>query len=351
MGARSSRFTIKEEELAKALEISVEKLDQVIEFFDDDPDDKWELKEHDHFVYSSQVWKNRIFSAQGAFAIAKYLDTHQKKSIWDKIREFVTHHRERIRNAFVQRTVHENSSSLTLRNGRHFLSKKDTVAILNTSYARLNRSFEALRRSEVPLQINVDFEDIDGIRYYSLSGFYRLSQNLAQTLTSKDRREWCKAIDVAGKSAFQAIISEQESRNKRIEKAKKSAKKRDNDTCQVTLVKKTKNNHNFSLAGHHIFSSQYYPHLAIVEENIITLESTVHNEFHRWNGGSANPCTVDDLIQFVCERYPNNSSVIAKLSTVKRIFAYEQPPSQRRESAQRLLSEQDSDGDSGKHAA
>jgi len=339
VGRKKSRFTIKEKDLAVALEISVEKLDQVIDFFDSDPDDEWELKEHDHFVYSNQTWKNRIFSAQGAFAIAKYLDTHEKKSIWDKIREFITHHREKIRNAFVQRTVHENSSSLTLRNGRHFLSKKDSVAILSTSYARLNRSFEALRRSETPLQIDVDFADLDGVRYYSLSGFYRLSQDLAQNLTSKDRREWCKAIDVAGKSAFQAIISDEESRRQRIEKAKKAAKKRDKNTCQITLAKKSKHNRNFSLAGHHIFSSQYYPELATVEDNIITLESFIHDEFHSWNGGSVNPCTVDDLMQFVCERYPENGTVIAKLSTVKKTFAYVQLPKHKRASAQRLLSE------------
>lgn len=340
MSRKKSKFTIKEKDLATALELSVEKLDQVIAFFESDPDDEWDLKEHDHFVYSNQTWKNRIFSAQGAFAIAKYLDTHEKKSIWDKIREFVTHHRAKIRNAFVQRTVHENSSSLTLRNGRHFLSKKDTVAILSTSYARLNKSFEGLRRSDVPLQIDVDFADIDGIRYYSLSGFYRLSQDLAQNLTSKDRREWCKAIDVAGKNAFQAIISEQESRKQRIEKAKRAAKKRDKNTCQITLVKKSKHNQNFSLAGHHIFSSQYYPELATLEDNIITLESFIHDEFHSWNGGSTNPCTVDDLVQFVCERYPDNGNVIAKLSSVKRTFAHVQPPIHRRDSAQRLLPDQ-----------
>ncbi|MGB7251217.1 MAG: hypothetical protein WBC73_19945, partial [Phormidesmis sp.] len=98
---KTSKFTIKEKELANALEISLERLDEVIDFFDSDPDDAWELKEHDHFVYTNKAWRNRIFSAHGAFAIAKYLDTHQKKSIWDKILEFVTHHREKIRNAFV----------------------------------------------------------------------------------------------------------------------------------------------------------------------------------------------------------------------------------------------------------
>jgi len=335
---KTSKFTIKEDELANALEISLQKLEEVIEFFNADPDDEWVLEENDHFVYTNKTWRNRIFSAHGAFAIAKYLDTHQQKSIWDKILEFVTHHRERIRNAFVHKTVHENSSSLTLRNGRYFLSKKDTVAILGTSYTRLNKAFEELRRSEQPLEIAIDFDEIDNIRYYSLSGFYRLSQNLSKSLASKDRREWCKAVDVAGKAALNAITAARENREKQISKAMKKSRRRDQETCQITLEKKTKYNNKFQMASHHIFSSHHYPHLAAVEDNIITLKGEVHEEFHSWNGGSKNPCTVDDLIQFVCERYPDRPEVLPRLYELKRIFHHESPLIETRgASAQRLL--------------
>ena len=332
-----SKFLIKEEELAKALEISLEHLDKVIEFFDSDPHDEWELKEHDHYVYTNKKWGNKIFSAHGAFAIAKYLDTHEKKSLWDKIREFVTHHKEKIRNAFVQRTVHENSSSLTQHNGRYFLSKKDTVAILGTSYARLNKSFIELMRSDKPLEIFQDFDDIDGTRYYSLSGFYRLSQSLSTSLTSKDRREWCKAVDIAGQSAFKAIVSGKESRQKRIGQAMRAARARDRDTCQITEEKPTRHD-KFELASHHIFSSHHYPHLAATVENIITLKGEIHKEFHSWNGGSSNPCTVEDLTEFVCERYPGNTQVLSRLFEVKGMFAHELHKSEvRRSSDQRLL--------------
>jgi hypothetical protein len=335
---KTSKFTIKEDELAKALEISLEKLEEVINFFDADPNDEWFLKEHNHFVYTNKRWKNRIFSAHGAFAIAKYLDTHQPKSIWDKILEFVTHHREKIRNAFVHKTVHENSSSLTQRNGRYFLSKRDTVAILGTSYTRLNKSFEDIRRSDRPLEKEVDFDEIEGIRYYSLGGFYRLSQNLSKSLTSKDRQEWCKAVDVAGRDALKSITAAKEDREKKIARAMKKARERDKETCQITLEKKTQHNHDFHMASHHIFSSHHYPHLAAVEDNIITLKGKVHDEFHSWNGGSKNPCTVDDLIQFVCERYPNNPKALPRLYEVKSVFPHESPLKQARgDSAQRLL--------------
>ncbi len=338
MAQKTSKFTIKEDELAKVLEISLEKLEEVINFFDADPNDEWFLKEHDHFVYTNKKWKNRIFSAHGAFAIAKYLDTHQKKSIWDKILEFVTHHREKIRNAFVHKTVHENSSSLTRRNGRYFLSKRDTVAILGTSYTRLNKAFEDIRRSDRPLEIEIDFDEIEGIRYYSIGGFYRLSQNLSKSLTSKDRQEWCKAVDIAGRDALKAITTASENRDKKIKRAMKRARERDNEICQITLVKQTQHNHNFQMASHHIFSSHHYPHLAAVEDNIITLKGEVHDEFHSWNGGSKNPCTVDDLIQFVCERYPNNPEVLSRLYEVKRVFPHELPVVKTQKgSAQRLL--------------
>lgn len=320
MARQTSKFTIKEGDLATALEISLERLDEVIAFFDSDPDDEWELRENDHFIYTNKVWGNRIFSTQGAFAIAKYLDSHQPQSIWDKIKEFVTRHREKIRNAFIKKAVIENSSSLVLRNGRHFLSKRDTVAILSTSYARLNKAFDDIRRSESPLQVYIDFDEVEGVRYYSLSGFYRLSQNLSQTLTNADRRAWCGAIDVTGRQAFKAITDAKEKRQSRINKAMKKAKERDKKTCQITLVKQTKQNHNFNLAAHHIFSSSHYPHLAATVDNIITLTQEVHGEFHNWNGGSQKPCTVDDLIEFVCERYPDNAEVMVRLYEVKGMF-------------------------------
>lgn len=338
MAQQTSKFTIKEDELAKALEIPLNRLDEVIEFFDADPDDEWVLKEHDHFVYINKSWGNRIFSAHGAFAIAKYLDTHQPKSIWDKILEFVTHHKEKIRNAFVHKTVHENSTSLTRRNGRYFLSKKDTVAILGTSYARLNKAFKDIKRSDRPLEIYVDFDDVDGTRYYSLSGFYRISQNLALTLTSKDRQEWCKAVDVAGKDALKAITAARDDRDRQVSRAMKKARKRDSETCQITLDKKTRHDHQFQMASHHIFSSHHYPHLAAVEDNIITLRGEVHDEFHSWNGGSKNPCTVDDLIHFVCERYPDYPSALTRLYAVRSVFPHESPLTEkRRDSDQRLL--------------
>lgn len=315
----NSKFTIRHQDLAVELEITPQRLDEIISFFDSDPDDEWELRENDHFIYSNKKWKERIFSQHGAFAIAKYMDSIEKHSIWDRIVEFVTRHKEKIRNAFIRQKIHENCSSLVLRNNRYFLSKKDVVNIFCTSYARLNKAFEDIQKSSLPMEIYKDFEDIEGTRYYSLSGFDKLCRELTSELRSKDRKEWCGAVEIVGKKTFKLIISEQEAEKKRIQAAIVSAKKRDKNTCQITNQKPSKYDQ-FNMAAHHIFSVKHYPHLATSLDNLITLKEEVHKEFHVWNGGSKEPCTIDELIQFVNERYPDADQVAVRLNKIKQIF-------------------------------
>ena len=184
-------FTIRELELAKTLEITRERLDEIVVFFDADLNDQWNLKENDHFIYLNKSLNERLFSEQGAYAIAKYIDETQPHSIWARIKEFITKHRAKIRNAFINQKIQENCGSLTLRNDRHFLSKKDVVSIFCTSYARINKAFEEIRVSDSPLILYQDFDDFDGVRHYSFSGLNKLSRHLAKALTVKDRRSWC----------------------------------------------------------------------------------------------------------------------------------------------------------------
>jgi hypothetical protein len=329
MAKKTSGFTIREAELSTALEITHEKLDEVIKFFDSDPSDQWELRENDHFVYLTKSLNDRLFSEQGAYAIAKYIDEKTTKSIWALIAEFVTKHKEKIRNAFINRKIQENCSSLTLKNNRHFLSKRDVVNILSTSPARLNRAFDEIQRSHDPMKIYEDFDEIDSVRYYSLSGFYKLSQNLAMALTVKDRRSWCAAIEVVGKKTFKLIIDEQTALQKKIDFAMNTAKKRDCKTCQVTGKKHDKYNKTVNVVVHHIYSKEHYPYLAACIDNLITLTQEVHNEFHARNGGFQNPCTVDHLIQFVNELYPDNYEVMLRLNNIKKILDTQQPQQQK----------------------
>lgn len=328
MAKKMSGFTIREAELAAALEIAHQELEQIIKFFDADPDDEWELSENTHFIYLNKRLGERLFSEQGAYAIAKYMDEKAKKSIWGMITEFITRHKERIRNAFISRKIHENSSSLTLRNNRHFLSKKDVVSILCTSPARLNKAFDEVQKSSNPMKIYEDFDDFEGVRYYALSGFYRLSQHLSTVLTVKDRRSWCAAIDIVGKKTFKLIVDAQTAQQKRIETAMSAAKRRDKNCCQVTSKKRDKQNKAINIVAHHIYSKEHYPHLATCQDNLLTLTQEVHNEFHSWNGGFQKPCTVDHLLQFVNELYPDNYEVVLRLNTVKQMLDA-QPPQQK----------------------
>jgi len=328
MVKKTSSFTIRELELATALGITHQDLAKVIHFFDFDPDDQWELRENDHFIYLIKGLNERLFSEQGAYAIAKYMDEKKPKSIWASIIEFITKHKEKIRNAFISRKIQENYSSLTVKNNRYFLSKKDVVNILCTSYARLNKAFDEIQRSDEPMKIYEDFDDIDGVRYYSISGFYKLSQHLAKALTIKDRRGWCEAIEVVGKKTFKLIIDEQTVWENKINSAMHSAKKRDGKCCQITGKKHDQFNKEVNIVAHHIYSKEHYPYLATCVDNLITLTQVVHNDFHAWNGGFKKPCTVDHLIQFAHELYPDNYKVMLRLNQVKQMLNV-QPPDQK----------------------
>ena len=317
--SRTSRFTIKEKELAEALEIELKKLDEIIVFFDSDPHDEWELRENDHFIYLNKTLRERLFSQLGAFAIAKYMDTIEEKTLLSRIVEFITRHKERLRQAFVLQKVLDNSSSLTLRNNRHFLSKKDIVNILCTSYARLNKAFQDIQSSNDPMELYKHFDDFDGVRYYSLAGFDRLTRELSTELKNRDRREWCSAVEIVGKRTLKRLISEEESIDKKIQSAKRAAKKKDKECCQITGEKRTSHNQ-IDMALHHIFSRKHYPHLATSIDNLITLTAETHKKFHYWNGGFDKPCTIDDLIQFVNELYPEKEEASIKLHQIKKML-------------------------------
>ena len=320
MAKKVDGFTIRESELAKMLEISIDKLDAIVTFFDADPDDEWELKENTHFIYLNKSLKERLFSKQGAYAIAKYMEDTQPQNFFARIKEFVTKHREKIRNAFINQKIQENCSSLTLRNNRHFLSKKDVVSIFCTNHSRINIAFEEIKKLDSPLILHEDFDDIDGVRYYSFSGLDKLSRHLATVLTVKDRKSWCKAVESVSKQTFKLIIDAETAKMKRIEAAMYRAKKRDKSQCQVTGVKHDRQNKAVNITVHHIYDRHHYPHLSDCDDNLITLSQEVHNDFHTWNGGFKQPCTADKLIEFVQQLHSDNYAVTLRLNRIKQIL-------------------------------
>ncbi len=51
MSKKTSEFTIRDKELAEALKITLDRLYEIIEIFNKDPNDEWELRKDDHFIY------------------------------------------------------------------------------------------------------------------------------------------------------------------------------------------------------------------------------------------------------------------------------------------------------------
>ena len=104
----------------------------------------------------------------------------------------------------------------------------------------------------------------------------------------------------------------------------KKAKDRDKK-CRVSYQSGDKIN-KLKLAAHHLYSQAEYPHLAANEANLITLSESVHEEFHiHFMGGAQKISTIDHFIQFVQERYPENTNVVVWLKQQKLTLGTPQP--------------------------
>ena len=324
-------FCLAEGDLAKSLEISRQKLDEIIQYFDADPNDEWELIEEDHFRFVNKNLQERLFSLRGAHAIAEYIRANSQPSFWDNFVEFLTRHKQKIRESFVKGHIIQNSSSLFRRFEHSFLSKADTVKILGTSPARFNQSFKGLRDAG-KIQKDYDFCDLDNKIYYSISCLSQIATDLSDKLTSKDRRLWCgevtAVVDKTVKEIESAEARQKAELEQKIKKAKTFAKKRDNHTCQVTGNKLTRHSR-CTIVMHHIYSRKHYEDLAATPDNLIALDQEVHQRFHGWMGGNGNPCTPDDLLEFVQLFHSEHASKIAiYLLAVKQKIGAQSPPAE-----------------------
>jgi hypothetical protein len=315
-------------ELIQILKISSDELIKVENFFDSIPDDKWELSEGQDYKIVCQKTRLREYTPSGAYTIAKYLETTQKKSIFSALREWILHTKRKIRQAFIKKKVLDNCSSLIRRNDQFFISRSDVVAIFGTRADYLRKIDEKARRLQSdPLTQGIDYEDFldEGGLHYSISGIYKLARTLSESLTQKNRQEWCQEVGEVVKPQVDDIVKQIVQREKNIQKVMERVKKRDKETCQITTQKKNAIN-KLKIAAHHLYSRNEYPHLADVENNLITVSSEVHDQFHQeFMGGTNKPCTIDDLINFIHQYYPENSQVILWLEQQKIVLGNPQP--------------------------
>jgi hypothetical protein len=324
---------ITSQELIKALqEIAPQFTDQDLidleDFIDADLNDEWELTVGKDYRIAIQANQKREYTPSGAYTIARCLETRHKPGFWNRIKNLVLQTKRRVRRAFISKKILDNCSSLVRRRNNFWISRSDLISILGTNTQTLNRMLEKSKQTRYPLikgQDYDDFQDSTGVSF-SLEGIYKISQVFGEHLTQKNRREWCGEVGEAIKPQIDDIIDTIKAREQAIGNAMKYVKdKRDQKTCQVTKVKKNRYN-NLTLAVHHLYSRNAYPVLSSSQDNLITISSEVHDQFHRdYMGGADKLCTLDDFIDFVHRYYPDNTQVVNQLANRRLSLNNPQP--------------------------
>ena len=326
MPRKKENFPIREAELIQWLSISHKRLDEIVSFFDADPNDDWDLVEGDDYQFVNKEKKLRNFSPKGAFKIASYIEKNEKRGIFYKFKEFFTKHDQKIRRSLARKSIFAeltDSGEIQVYQGVAMIHKQSLRRILETNGSKLNKTVNHLQqRTDKPLELGVDFyEDEKREFWFSESGIVMISKSMSETLTNKSRQEMCKTIAMEFPLAFKEIQENLDDDTKQkieIEKAKKRAKTRDKNTCQVTGQKPDKDV-KFNLAVHHLYSVQKYPHLATFDLNLVTIKEEIHQEFHGNLGGFDKPCTIEDFIQFLHIYYPEHEGNLAlKLQKTKK---------------------------------
>jgi hypothetical protein len=305
------KFNIKDKELGQALEISLENIYEICDFFDSDPNDDWELKENEHFQWSNKSLGQRRFSPSGAFEICKYLETKEQNKIWKRFRRWLTRRDARLRSMLVVKKIVEiiddvefidRSKSVIIQNDRAYLRPRYTRELLGLGRRQdiLNRAFEAEQKevNREPLQIDKHFIIHEDQVCFAGAGIARIGENLGTTLTQKHRREWCILVAEKTPFALKKVFEDYHDWEKKIKKAMDKAKKDANRQCQITWEKITPANP-FNLAVHHVFDKNNYPHLATEPNNLIVMNDNLHKDFHIWMGGTKVSCTVEDLEKYI----------------------------------------------------
>ena len=326
MPRKKENFPIREAELIQWLSISHKRLDEIVSFFDADPNDDWDLVEGDDYQFVNKEKKLRNFSPKGAFKIASYIEKNEKRGIFYKFKEFFTKHDQKIRRSLARKSIFAeltDSGEIQVYQGVAMIHKQSLRRILETNGSKLNKTVNHLQqRTDKPLELGVDFyEDEKREFWFSESGIVMISKSMSETLTNKSRQEMCKMIAMEFPLAFKEIQEHLDDDTKQkieIEKAKKRAKTRDKNTCQVTGQKPDKDV-KFNLAVHHLYSVQKYPHLATLDLNLVTIKEEIHQEFHGNLGGFHQPCTIEDFIEFLHIYYPEHQGNLAlKLQKTKK---------------------------------
>lgn len=306
------KCNITDKELAHALDINVDRLANICDEFDADPNDDWELTKGIHFEWAP--FGARVFSAEGAVEICNYLENNQReRPLLQRWKRWLLQRDQRLKGLMIAKRVQEISElngQLVFKNGKAFLAPKACREVLNlgTRQDILNRTFAEIQRSEnteiEALKIDVDFLNHEqDKRYFSRSGLASIGKQLGVRHSQKHRQEWLKVVVEYAPPALEAIEKHEAAREQRIKNAMKRACTLANGYCQLTNRRKSV--HRFNLEAHHLFDKKLYPQFADMEANLIAIDGRIHSHFHQWMGGAHVSCTVEDLERYI-EEFSNS---------------------------------------------
>ena len=315
-------FFIREDQALEALSLEKTELDSVIDTLT--KSENFDFEEGVHFRYVNQAQKIREFARLALIVIAEYFESkgelNQSQQVINLLKKLITQEEQKQIDkeitALTLKVIHDDSNKIVVRRNRHWLSYRDVKTILKTTFRRLDKAFEDIARSDLPLMIEEDFEDIEDERYYSYSGLERISLELSEKLTSKYRRLYSSRVPKIAPSIIEETAQSRLPFDTEIERAKKEALKQQDNKCQVTRKSKSE----ASLEVHHLYSQNTYPELASDQDNLFVIVGEVHKGFHNWHEGPMKPCTINDFIRFIqhTTRYGETHLVLARLDARKR---------------------------------
>lgn len=330
-----SRFNILSKELAEALEISEDRLYEICEEFDADPDDDWELEKGIH--YEPGPVGSRIFSSEGAIEICNYLEVNiAERPLLTRFKRWLLRRDRNLKGLMIRKRVHEASDrkgQLVFQSGRAFLAPRACREVLGLGKRQdiLKRTFKEIQRctnTEIePLVINEDFFEGEepGKEYFSSSGLAALGKQLGTRLTQKHRQEWVKVVAEYAPKALTSLEAHERGKEKHIRQVMDRVRKEAKRRCQLTGRRQQV--HKFDLEVHHLYDRMSYPQFADREANLIPIASDIHTHFHQWMGGPKVSCTVEDMEKYI-EEFGNSlfsdgdneqaSRVLIRLSEAKR---------------------------------
>ena len=255
--------------------------------------------------------------------MGEYFETNQQSEQATKVLDLLTkkiseEEKKQIDLEIVESTlsmIDDNSSKIELRRNRYWINFRDVLKLLKTNTDRLEQAFEDIARSDLPLIIEVDFEDIEDDRHYSFSGLERISLELSEKLTDRLGRLFAARVPKVAIPIIEYKATPKLPLETEINRAKKEALKKQNNQCQITGETQSKT---MTLAVHHLYNKSTYPELAAEQDNLLVIKQEIHQEFHCWHEGSMKPCTISDFRLFIEAKYSSNYVLVAKLDERKR---------------------------------